>query len=453
MRILIITEYITPVRAIASIRWTKLGKYLNRDYSHEIDVLTCRKSFDGGNESLIEYTYDNSISDDLKYFNSIFELPDTVVSRTAISFYNFLKRMFKPEETSNADNKYNSSGNNIPDPSDNLKRVLESYADFCAKGHISSAKKMPIDWNAYDLVISTYGPKWTHQIAKNVKMKCPNLPWIADYRDCPVDGDINKSNYYKEFASKITGNADCVIAVSDPMEDKLMLRKGQRYITIFNGFDGEEVASRMREKTDKFILSYAGTLYTESTYTRDLKPIFKCLSSLIKEGKINADDIIVSYCGLSGDEFLKQSSPYTLVQSENLGLIPREDVLKLQNKSSLLLFNTCNNEDNKDVMTGKIYECVSSAVPIAGVCMGDIPDSAATLLIENSGTGCVYEEARGEGSLEKLKSFIFEKYNEWKETGITSCNPDWGVINQYEYSHLANKLNDLIVELTDVSNN
>lgn len=45
MKLLIVTDYITPDLKIASIRWTKLGKHLKKKYTlDQIDVLTTDKS-------------------------------------------------------------------------------------------------------------------------------------------------------------------------------------------------------------------------------------------------------------------------------------------------------------------------------------------------------------------------------------------------------------------------
>ena len=51
MKILIVSEYIAPLQAIASIRWTKIAKYLKISHSNiHITVLTNEKIFDGNNQ-------------------------------------------------------------------------------------------------------------------------------------------------------------------------------------------------------------------------------------------------------------------------------------------------------------------------------------------------------------------------------------------------------------------
>lgn len=45
-KILIICEYIAPVQAIASVRWTKIAKYIKRCHEVEISILTNKKNYD-----------------------------------------------------------------------------------------------------------------------------------------------------------------------------------------------------------------------------------------------------------------------------------------------------------------------------------------------------------------------------------------------------------------------
>ena len=47
MKVLLIAEYIAPVNAIASIRWTKISKYLVLHHQASIDLLTNEKNFSG----------------------------------------------------------------------------------------------------------------------------------------------------------------------------------------------------------------------------------------------------------------------------------------------------------------------------------------------------------------------------------------------------------------------
>ena len=61
IRVLIITEYVAPVRAVASLRWSGIGKYLARLPGVEMSVLTIAKTY-GGVCSNAEYDK-NALSD------------------------------------------------------------------------------------------------------------------------------------------------------------------------------------------------------------------------------------------------------------------------------------------------------------------------------------------------------------------------------------------------------
>ena len=51
IRLLIVAQYIAPTQSIASIRWTKLAKYLHQTGAYQISVLTNEKHYhsDDGN--------------------------------------------------------------------------------------------------------------------------------------------------------------------------------------------------------------------------------------------------------------------------------------------------------------------------------------------------------------------------------------------------------------------
>lgn len=67
MKLLIVTDYITPDLSIASIRWTKLGKYLKEKYTvDQIDVLTTDKS------SFLEQKADSMLGNDRQYLDRMY---------------------------------------------------------------------------------------------------------------------------------------------------------------------------------------------------------------------------------------------------------------------------------------------------------------------------------------------------------------------------------------------
>ena len=75
MRVLIISEAIAPASAIASIRWTKIGKYLQKQHHVEVDILTTTKRYETTPHAG-SYLFDENLEKDLIYFSKVHEIPE-----------------------------------------------------------------------------------------------------------------------------------------------------------------------------------------------------------------------------------------------------------------------------------------------------------------------------------------------------------------------------------------
>lgn len=74
LKILLVSEYIAPVQAIASIRWSKLTKYLKQHHNAGVDVLTNVKRY-GPMAGFGRYLLDENTQDQ-KHFDQVYELPN-----------------------------------------------------------------------------------------------------------------------------------------------------------------------------------------------------------------------------------------------------------------------------------------------------------------------------------------------------------------------------------------
>jgi len=95
-----------------------------------------------------------------------------------------------------------------------------------------------------DIVISTYGPEVSHIIGCRMKMLCPSIYWIADYRDLWSDNPnlVYTSKKLKEKIKKkeketVGKYADLITSVSDDICLRLNKLHKKPAIKITNGFD------------------------------------------------------------------------------------------------------------------------------------------------------------------------------------------------------------------------
>lgn len=458
MRILIVAEFIAPVNSIASIRWTKFGKYLNKNHNCEIDVLTNKKAFDKKNCFDDWYEYDVSIADDLQYFNHVFQFRESALIRCTNAIRNKLRSSYdrhleKQTKVSNSPSKEHGNGIQNDKQSDEHDSFLVSlsrkYASVREKSFVKCALKEPVEWTNYDVIISTFSPKWTHLVAEAIKKAHPSIIWLADYRDPLTYKSIGENNSDANFALKHTILADTVLCSSDAIPWEIGIDEKQRWMLLTNGFDGQEIVSRKRTKTDKFYITYTGTLYNDHPACQDLRPLFKALTDLISDGSIEKDDIKVRYCGKSQDIFMNQVTSFDCIPWKSFGNIPREQAMEMQDSSSLLVLCSWNTAHSQGVIAAKVFEYLCCGAPIVYLCSGDVPGSITKEIIDSSNSGVSFEEANYDEDYSKLKEYVLEKYTEWKNNGMTSLEQNKDYIHSFEHSELADTIFEEINKIID----
>lgn len=456
MKILILSEFITPVNAIGSIRWSKFGKYLAKDHGHQIDILTNSKRYDDTRLTTTNYGYDKLLAQDLKCFGRVFEFNDTFRVKMTNVAKNLIKKRLASKPSANGEDLAPqappkkrtppSQGDSAPSTMDTLN---ELFLKMREASFVKRAVAADIPWDEYDVLISSYGPQWTHRAAKLIKEAHPHLTWIADYRDSPAYSKRTMTQDRIDFGKTVTDSASCVFTVS-PLEHMcLNLADGQRSEVIPNGYDGEEGATRTRRRSNAFLITYTGTLYNDGEARRDLSPLLQAIDELIDEGLISRTDIEFRYCGMNSSTFEEQMSEHESIPWRCEGNIPRSDALKLQEESSLLVLCTWNTRYARGVVTGKIFEYFSSGVPIICLCSGEIPGALSKEMIEKSGTGFAYEEASADDDYPLLKSYVLSQYRTWKESGATEITPNEQYIEAFDHKNLANNIHALLEEIVD----
>ena len=88
---LLIAEYIAPVNAIASIRWTKISKYLVLHHQASIDLLTNEKNFSGKKLLSENYSVDPTLMQDVSNFQKAYLVRDGAKLKIFHGIHNFLR--------------------------------------------------------------------------------------------------------------------------------------------------------------------------------------------------------------------------------------------------------------------------------------------------------------------------------------------------------------------------
>ena len=192
----------------------------------------------------------------------------------------------------------------------------------------------------------------TRNILKNLNLSFgPHVKLIEQFPGIKVFHP-----YERYLENKFHKNANIITTVSEPLADSLRSITNTPVKVIYNGYDEEDFSflfEKERDNNDKFIISYLGTIYRPF---RNPEPLFKAIADLDNKGLISANDIKINFDGGQAD-VMDYVNKYGINDYyEYLGMLPREESLKLQYNSDAVLFLEYENPEVKGILTGKLFE-------------------------------------------------------------------------------------------------
>jgi len=291
-----------------------------------------------------------------------------------------------------------------------------------------------------DAMISIW-PVTSHLIAKDLKIEY-GIPWIADFPDL---WSQNHNYSYgplrrlidRRLEVKTLSQADALLTVSQPWAEKLTaLHKGKPVYAITHGFDPEEVNDPPAKLTAKFTITYTGSVYTK----HDPSKLFAAIRDLISTGTLNPDDIEVRFYGPKTEWLCKEIEQYGLSSIvKQYGLVPRNDAIKKQRESQLLLRLKWEGSEERGAYSGKIFEYLAARRPILAT--GGVEDVVTELLNETkAGISAL--------TVEDIKNTFKELYKEYKQKGRVTYKGEEAKVNKYSHREMARKFSGILDHLT-----
>lgn len=320
-----------------------------------------------------------------------------------------------------------------------LLREIIAYPDAergWYKFAIESASKFLLK-EKIDAIISTSPPATSHLIARKLKQKY-KIPWLADLRDPWAQLYHDKKFglimcFEKRLASKTLTDADILVTVTIPQVDVLKaLFKDKKIFYITNGYDIDDFRVKPTKLTDKFTITHTGTLYNGE---RDPSLLFEVVANLIKKNRIKRDLIEIKFYGSKGDWLIEEIKKYNLEGVVHYyGVMPREEALKRQRESQLLLLLRLNSVEERGDCPAKLFEYFGAGRPIIGTggYGGIIED-----YLKETNTGKFGENA------EVLENILLEYYQEFIEFGEVKCYSNRRIEN-YTYDSIAKKYSEAL---------
>lgn len=287
-----------------------------------------------------------------------------------------------------------------------------------------------LDMASYDLIFcSTY--YYFPLLAAQKLAKRYHLPLVVDLRDIAeqwgkelyftrrltpwkrLDYCIGKLYERKQLCmrNRVLKYANAVTSVS-PWHKHLLAQYNEHTHLIYNGYD-EQLFVAKDVKSEVFQITYMGKLY--STKLRDPRLLFAALRELLSEGQIDQEDLrVLFHVDEAGKGQLQELAQEYEINSvvDIQGYIPRAQILDVMHLSSILLVLTTKStaEGTHGIMGTKFFENMGVEKPV--LCVRSDEECLEQVITETQ-AGLAATE------VEQVKSFVMEKYQEWKQNGYT----------------------------------
>ncbi len=420
-KILIVSDFFFPSANIAAVRPSKIAKRLTAD-GYCVDVFTryplgenadeyCNKCFSFQSGSAL---------DAMKKEDSI---ERTGAKKILFEKLNFLyMSLFKMKSNLNT-NRRN-------------RQMLDEFKEFVAKNP-----------QEYDVIFTTFGPLGSLLCGLYYKKKFPQVKWICDFRDPAIISQAGavKNFFRRRKEQKSCKLADEIVTVSNGYLKRIC---GDKYTEkrhmIPNGYDRADMvySGEQSESSDKLSLAYVGIFYG---FMRDLRPVFRAIKELVDEGLADKNKICINYAGSDYKTILEQAKECSAEDFiVTYGVLAREDCLRLQFSSDLLILATWNTEKECGVFPGKLLEYMLIGKPIVTTVTGDVPDSEVAQVVREGNLGIVYEETNSKEDFARLKEYILTQYNCKVNGKELPFAPEQSVLDRYNYDTIIKRIEALI---------
>ena len=287
----------------------------------------------------------------------------------------------------------------------------------------------------FDLIISSYAPIETHQIALDFKKLQKEVPWVADMRDeCSSNPFFDEKIRIQlsEIEKEINIYADAITSVSLPLvvNFKKDLPSVKYFLEIRNGFNHDFRRDlNIQKSNDEFHIGYFGIFYGSR------KPHFLMHGLDLWREFYPERGVKIHFYG-THQNFQIPRPLQNLIQIHP-PLPYQQAIQKMSEMQINLLIHPINGQ--KGVYTGKLFDYISVQRPVFA-CV-DPADVAAKLILENkAGYVCPFDEP-------EIIAFQLENaYQDWLNNCQPFANEDF--VNSLHRREGVKQLINLIENLT-----
>jgi len=278
------------------------------------------------------------------------------------------------------------------------------------KGYVLKAAKKILKEHKIEAIITTGPPHSTHLAGLKLRKKF-KIPWVADFRDPWTNIFYNNFLPRTErtkakdlrLENAVVKGSDHLIVATPGLEREFEDRKEQ-ITTILNGFDQADIAPSSKQKTEKFILAYVGNLLP----TQSVNQLWEALEELVGDGFFTSANFMIKLTGKADDAVVHRLTTGVLKDvAEIEGYVPHKTATKRMQEAAMLLFLIPQDENNKLILTGKLFEYLATRRPILGI---GPKDGDADYILQQSGRDAIIDYKHKALMKEKLLHY----FEQWK---------------------------------------
>lgn len=294
-----------------------------------------------------------------------------------------------------------------------------------------------------DAIYTLSGPYTSHLIGYLLKKKT-GLPWATHFGD---EWTQNPNRLYPLALQRkldamleqwTLNSADQIVLAWPGMVSLFPIDISTKSSTVTLSFDETDFQTLSNKKrTDKFCITYTGSLYNY----RKTANFLRAMEDLLSEKQLAIDRVELLFMGqarrvaFSGFENSLAAKVIRCV-----GLLPHCQVFDHLKQASVLLLIMDQLDRAKHCIQGKTFEYIASGRPI--IALGP-HDGATSDLIRRTKTGIVvgYEDVEG------IKKAVLDMYTNW-ENGELSIEPDWQEVGRHEAKEVTKELAQVLDRIT-----
>lgn len=239
-----------------------------------------------------------------------------------------------------------------------------------------------------DLIYASAHPLTSLLVARKLSAKF-DIPWVAEFRDLWTDNQNYQFStlrkwFEKKIESYVLSKVSAAVTVSEPLAEVLRNKLQVPVATILNGFDPEDyqISTNKLFTDDKLNIVYTGMVYAGK---QDVSALFAALK-LLKY----TDHIRIHFYGRYLRDVERMAEQHDVKHVVSISeSVPYEQAIQIQMQADILLFLVWNDQRERGVYTGKLFEYFGAGHPIlaigtyGGVAAELIQDRKAGMLSNN----------------------------------------------------------------------